>query len=36
MVTTIERDAALGVGILVVIVLAAVGVHLLQRRAERS
>lgn len=35
-VTTIQRDAALGVGILAVIVLAVAGLHLLRRRAERT
>jgi len=35
-VKTIERDAALGVGVLAAIVLAVVGLHVLRRRAERS
>lgn len=35
-IKTVERDAAFGIGIIALIVLAVVGLHLLQRRAERT
>jgi membrane-associated protein len=35
-VKTVERDAALGVALIVVIVLALIGLHLLRRRAQRA